>query len=1148
MTNLGPPPANRDDFEIAIICALPEERDTVEALMTRDFKSEGKTYGKVQNDDNIYTTGVLGNKPVVLVAPRAMGTTNTRDLARGLKISFQKISWAFVVGIAGGAPFVPDGSGWKDSGIQLGDVVISTQVIEYDFGREYENGFKRRTDVESVLPRAPPEVANFINLIKLGRSAAFRRILAKTNADLTSYSNLQTGKGEYPEHPGANADHVYALGYRHKHQDPGACTKCSQCTEWYHEVCATALTADCLTLGCKPQHSNNDRIETKIHFGRYASGNAVMKSGHRRDLLIRDEKVIAFEMEGAGAWEVFGTIVVKGIVDYADSHKNKKWRGCPAARAALCAAAMIEEIELPEKPPNILQRDTPQQLWLLPRQANTRYTGYTDVLERLQKCILPQDDGRDSTQVVFVLSGMGGVGKSETVLQFVSKNEKALRQKFWAVLWVDNSSEIATRADFKRIGTLCGWPLDDTDTLYGVKDRLASLTTSTLLILDNCDDTETDYSRCIPNGTRVSVILTTRLSDAGKYATVDSQGQPGKLFHRLRGLDEDSAVKLLLNASEVQERGQHAHEQARQIGIALEHHPLALTIASSLIRSRMYSLEEYANALGSRLAQKELLDTKSEQARYQKLSATFEVSAERLQRKAAADPSAKRALALLDVLGFMHHKGVAEEIFVRAWTYEEELLSKWIEDDGDDFDVLLSRYNNGEWHDDDSYDLSPRHIAHSRSVFPWAPPGERKQSFRAARFHLERLSLVTVDAAGSSISLHHTADSAHTVGVSEYILELSLKCKLPQANILRAQRLLGTANGVDRRFPEAIEILERAERSHKEACPEYHEVGASIRHARGQAYHDQGQISKALDKLEYTVKAQTKLQNLDLLAIQHELGRAYLANGQTSAAIETLKHVVKSEEMLPESDPDRLSSQHALGSALYEKGQIPEAIEIGEHVVNVRRESLPEDDRARLASEHNLAMSYLNDGQISKAIEMLTHVVRVEEMLPELPPDRLESHRGLARAYQSNEQINAAMAVTYMVHAVLEAALPTDHADLRAAEDCMTEMAHIHASTDAGSHQTEQMVSPGIALMLERVRARTISAERTSGDASSITTEDSLVEIALHKASILEEARARVISAEETSGLKLGREPIPQQVFASLWRRMKTALRLQERD
>jgi nucleoside phosphorylase len=348
-TPLPLPPANRDDFDVAIICALPEERDTVEALMTRDFKEEGKVYGKVQNDDNVYTTGMLGGKPVVLVAPQAMGTTNTRDLARGLSISFRNISWAFVVGIAGGAPFVPDGAGWKESGIQLGDVVVSTQVIEYDFGREYENGFRRKTDVESVLPRAPAEVTNFINQMKLGRSKAFRRVLAKTNADLASHKELQTGEGKYHEHPGPDADHVYGLGYRHKHQDSAVCAKCSQCTEWYHEVCEEALRADCAKLGCTPHHSN-DVDETKIHFGRYASGDAVMKSGHRRDLLIREEGVIAFEMEGAGAWEVFGTVVVKGIVDYADSHKNKKWRGYPAARAAMCAAAMIEEIELADRP------------------------------------------------------------------------------------------------------------------------------------------------------------------------------------------------------------------------------------------------------------------------------------------------------------------------------------------------------------------------------------------------------------------------------------------------------------------------------------------------------------------------------------------------------------------------------------------------------------------------------------------------------------------------------------------------------------------------------------------------------------------------------------------------------------------------------
>jgi nucleoside phosphorylase len=343
------PPASREDIAVAIICALPEERDTVEALMTRDYKEEGQRYGKVKGDDNSYTVGELGGKPVVLAAPRDMGTTNTRDLARSLRISFPNITYAFVVGITGGAPFVPDGSGWKASNIHLGDIIVSTQVIEYDFGREYENGFRRRTNVESVLSKAPAEVTNFVNQFVRGKGRAFQRVLRKTNGDLCDFGRLETGRNGYHEHPGPRTDDVYDLGYRHKHRDSSNCTQCSRCTEWYHEICEEARAASCQKLGCMP-HYCNIVGDTKIHFGRYASGNAVMKSGHRRDLLIRDEGVIGFEMEGAGAWEVFGTIVVKGVVDYADSHKNKKWRGYPAARAALCAAAMIEEIELPDRP------------------------------------------------------------------------------------------------------------------------------------------------------------------------------------------------------------------------------------------------------------------------------------------------------------------------------------------------------------------------------------------------------------------------------------------------------------------------------------------------------------------------------------------------------------------------------------------------------------------------------------------------------------------------------------------------------------------------------------------------------------------------------------------------------------------------------
>jgi nucleoside phosphorylase len=342
----SPPPKSRGEFQIAIICALRMERDTVEALMTRNYSDEGYSYGKANHDNNVYTLGELGSKPIVLVAPRDVGTTSTRQLETSLRISFPNILYAFVVGIAGAAPLIYDGDRWIPSNIQLGDVVISTQVIEYDFGKTYENGFRRKTDVENALPRAPAEVTNFVNKLSRGHSAAYRRILRKTNSDIARLDEIQDVTYY---HPGPDRDNVFPLTYRHKHQDPTTCTTCDACTEWYHEVCAEALEASCEVLGCKPSRSVPVH-DTKIHFGRYASGNSVMKSGFRRDILIKEDNVVGFDMEGAGAWEGFGTIVVKGVVDYADSHKNKGWREYPAARAALCAAAMIEEIELPDRP------------------------------------------------------------------------------------------------------------------------------------------------------------------------------------------------------------------------------------------------------------------------------------------------------------------------------------------------------------------------------------------------------------------------------------------------------------------------------------------------------------------------------------------------------------------------------------------------------------------------------------------------------------------------------------------------------------------------------------------------------------------------------------------------------------------------------
>jgi hypothetical protein len=73
-----------------------------------------------------------------------------------------------------------------------------------------------------------------------------------------------------------------------------------------------------------------------------ASGDTVIKSGKHRDQIAEQDNVIAFEMEGAGVFSYFPYgLVIKGVCDYADSHKHKRWQRYSAATAAAFTKSLL---------------------------------------------------------------------------------------------------------------------------------------------------------------------------------------------------------------------------------------------------------------------------------------------------------------------------------------------------------------------------------------------------------------------------------------------------------------------------------------------------------------------------------------------------------------------------------------------------------------------------------------------------------------------------------------------------------------------------------------------------------------------------------------------------------------------------------------
>jgi nucleoside phosphorylase len=82
-----------------------------------------------------------------------------------------------------------------------------------------------------------------------------------------------------------------------------------------------------------------------VHYGTIASGNQVMRSAVVRDRVSTElHGVLCFEMEAAGLMNSFPCLVIRGICDYADSHKNERWQPYAAGTAAAYAKEVLSVI------------------------------------------------------------------------------------------------------------------------------------------------------------------------------------------------------------------------------------------------------------------------------------------------------------------------------------------------------------------------------------------------------------------------------------------------------------------------------------------------------------------------------------------------------------------------------------------------------------------------------------------------------------------------------------------------------------------------------------------------------------------------------------------------------------------------------------
>lgn len=323
-------------YTVAVVCAIGYEMSAVRYMLDKEHPRLPTKDG----DSNVYVLGELcGHNVALACLPGNQGKGAAAIVATNMARTFPNIKWRFLVGIGGGVPS-------RKHDIRLGDVVVSMPegphggVVQYDLGKDKDDGFQLKGFLS-----APPALLR--SVVERMRSDHF---LEDNKAEEYISALLARGHrlGVYARPP-ADTDVLFDVGYQH---DPAHST-CQDCDK-------TRVSARPARVSNKPE----------IHYGLIASGDRVMKSAANRDREVRQVgNVLCFEMEAAGLMTEFECLVIRGISDYADSHKNDCWHYYAAAAAAACAKELLSYID----PENVDSYKAPSS-GAVDRQSHPRHS------------------------------------------------------------------------------------------------------------------------------------------------------------------------------------------------------------------------------------------------------------------------------------------------------------------------------------------------------------------------------------------------------------------------------------------------------------------------------------------------------------------------------------------------------------------------------------------------------------------------------------------------------------------------------------------------------------------------------------------------------------------------------------------------------
>ncbi|KIL64437.1 hypothetical protein M378DRAFT_586726, partial [Amanita muscaria Koide BX008] len=297
--------------------------------------------------------------------------------------------------------------------------------------------------------------------------------------------------------------------------------------------------------------------------------------------------------------------------------------------------------------------DSTKEQPLSPLRPPSRFfTGRDVYLQALQDHFSPK---HASGRKMFLLHGMGGIGKTQICLKFLEQHEKW----FSDIFWIDASSEHTVDLCLRQIAQehkVHSAPSAESALKWISKQN------DWLMFFDNADGGYQIVEKFIPSGTGGNILITSRNRALARVTS-------GKNSLEVTEMGKEEAIALLLMSSMVDNDSEDVGTVARKLIAALGCIPLAIDQAGAYVQSCGCGLDYYLELFNKHHAK--LMSDKefTGASNYNKCTyGTWEISIEEIKHRAEGESNAQSlaaqsALILHNIFAFLHHDNISTVIF-----------------------------------------------------------------------------------------------------------------------------------------------------------------------------------------------------------------------------------------------------------------------------------------------------------------------------------------------------------------------------------------------------------------------------------------------------------------------------------------------------